>query len=268
MLANMEEAFDFARYIAARKGMRQAQLREGTHYAFSADLRLLKRLQRIAPLQWVMEDLTRRFQTNTHKALLAAAERVTPQSPPFLHATLQSCAEMLHIPAPALYLSPAVDSLSPLSFGEEAYLVAPVAWREQLSTAHWRHVLGAACGHVQNGHVPSLTVAWYAEHEPSGWAKWSALPLRATLAVWHRRAVITADRAGLICTKDLVASTQALTATVTDEVQRAVRIACLTLFADSQYFRMVCGQPGGEPLSACDEAVAVLLDKKTSPEAA
>lgn len=264
----MEEAFDFARYVSIRKGMQQAQRREGLGYAFSADTRLRNRLQHIAPLQWVLEDIQRRFQGQSHKPLLQGAERVLPSTNAMLHQVLQTCAQILHISTPPLYLSQEIKELQPLSFGEDAYLVAPTSWLSHLSSEAWYHVLGAACGHIQNGHGALLTARFYSQHQPQGWAKWTALPVRATLDVWYRRAVITSDRAGLICTKNLAVSQQALEGMVSDPAERALRFACLQQFAKTQYFQTVCQKPGGDSLEACDEAVATMLDKNAPMEAA
>lgn len=263
----MEEVFDFARYVSIRKGMQQAQRREGVGYAFSADTRLRNRLQRIAPLQWVLEDIQRRFQGQSHKPLVQGAERVLPSTNAMLYQTLQTCAQILHISTPPLYLSQEVKELQTLAFGEDHYLVAPTAWMFHLLPEAWYHVLGAACGHIQNGHGALLTARFYTQHEPQGWSKWTALPVRATLDVWYRRAVITADRAGLLCTKSVAGSQQAIEGTGSDGAERVLRLACLQQFAKTQYFQTACQKPGGESLEVCDEAVATLLDKNASVEA-
>jgi Zn-dependent protease with chaperone function len=124
---------------------------------------------------------------------------------------------------------------------------------------------------------------------------WSVKPAVLALNAWARRAEITCDRAGLICTGDLDVSigclvklaigSQKLYSEVKldeylaqlDEAQKGIgrfdelgrrhpylpkRVAALRLFAETAYFKGLKGEanaPGGTSKQECDAKVGELL---------
>jgi hypothetical protein len=85
--------------------------------------------------------------------------------------------------------------------------------------------------------------------------RWIVSPALAALRSWSRRAEVTCDRAGLLCTRDVDVSAAALTKSgVGAEYVEALRV-----FAESEYFRAMMKQPGGMTPEACDERVAEIL---------
>jgi hypothetical protein len=99
----------------------------------------------------------------------------------------------------------------------------------------------------------------------------------AALGAWSRRANITADRAGLLCVRDVDGACAALvkaalpephaspSASIGDEAYQMVsrREAALRVFAESSYFHGVMGEAGGQPAETCDARVAEILSKGT-----
>ena len=108
---------------------------------------------------------------------------------------------------------------------------------------------------MQNQHVLPATALFYLEHFASRYVRWIVAPALATLRGWSRRAEVTCDRAGLLCTRDVDVSASALQKTgVAAEYVEALRV-----FAESEYYRAMLKQPGGTTPEACDERVAEVL---------
>jgi Zn-dependent protease with chaperone function len=126
--------------------------------------------------------------------------------------------------------------------------------------------------------------------------RWSVRPAVLALNAWARRAEITCDRAGLICTGDLNASVGCLVKLALgshklysdvnleeylaqlDEAQKGIgrldelsrthpylpkRVAALRLFAETAYFKGLKGDadaaPAGTSKQECDARVSELL---------
>jgi Zn-dependent protease with chaperone function len=147
-------------------------------------------------------------------------------------------------------------------------------------------VIGHECGHIQNNHVVYMTTLHYLQHAANMFLRWSVKPAVLALNGWARRAVITCDRAGMICTRDLdvsigcrvklaigtkklyseVSSIPAYLAQLEEtqaglgrfaEMSRTVpylpkRAAALRLFAETTYFRSLVGtgRAAGAPVDA------------------
>jgi Zn-dependent protease with chaperone function len=259
--------FDFQRYVARRKGQREAQVREGAAYAFPGDVRLLRTLDRLRPVQLALEEAGRLWRAVARAELLGAAVRATSEHyEQVLHAAAR-CARALHIEAPPIYVAPqpAAGGILTLGTAEESYVVVPASLAESLSAAELCDALGRECGRIQNGHVPFLTALHYLRGASSGFVRWIVSPATLTLSAWARRAAITADRAGLLCTRDLATSLEALRKIAPPEADPAElsrRERALRRFAGSAYYLGVIGQPGGEAQERCDEAVARILDDR------
>src|SRR6185295_11143947 len=116
-----------------------------------------------------------------------------------------------------------------------------------LSESALLDVLGRECGRIQNGHVPFRTALHYLQHARNTLVRWAVRPATLTLQAWRRRADVTADRAGLLCARDLDVSLQTLTKVSTSsdgqidsrELERRKR--ALSRFAGSAYYRTVVG---------------------------
>ena len=213
----------------------------------------------------------------------------------------ERCAETLRIPLPTLYVSPNIGSLNAHTFGtaDDPYIVINAALIDHLSEPELLDVIGHECGHIHNNHVVYLTTLHFLTHAANAFLRWSVKPAVLALNAWARRAEITCDRAGLICTRDLDASIGCLVKLALgsrklysdvnieeylaqlDEADRGVgrfdellrthpylpkRVAALRLYAETAYFKSLVGSaraqgepPSGTSKDECDARVGELL---------
>ncbi len=284
------------RYVAGRKGESAARLRQAAAYAYGGDLKVRMALDQVRPVTLAMEATVRFWQTVGKNRLLGNAVRVGERQFPRLYALLQGCADVLQIPVPALYITPELGYLNAHTFGatDDATIVLGGALVDHLTDEQLTFVLGHECGHIQNNHMVYLTTLHYLTTAANLFVRWITQPAALALNAWSRRAEITCDRAGLLCTRDLSAAEEALVKTAVgsrrlygdinvDEYLQQLgqgqagpgriaellsthpylpkRVKALRLFADTSFFRAVRGEPPGQggTKDACDADVAALL---------
>jgi len=289
----------FSRYVDARKGAGQTRARQAAAYAFGGDLRVRSTMDKLRPVTLAVESTVGFWNTVGKSRLIGSAVRVGERQFPALHAKVARCADVLQIPMPATYVSPELASLGAHTFGssDDATLVLSGALVDHLTEAELLFVIGHECGHIQNNHVVYLTALHYLTQTANVILRVGAQPAVLALRAWSRRAEITCDRAGLICTRDLGTATAALIKLALgsrklygdinvdeylrqfeegrDDLRRLgeafsthpylpTRVAALRLFSQTAYFRGVVGESagtGGPGLSheECDAQVANLL---------
>jgi Zn-dependent protease with chaperone function len=285
--------FDFQRYIERKKCAREASTREGAAYAYTGDLKVLRTLDRLRPVRLAIEATVRMWKTVARAELLGTAVKVSPAQFPNIHQLVVKAAETLHIVVPTVYISPAL-ALNAHTFGtnEDAYIVLNGMLVDHLTEPELLGVLGHECGHIQNNHVVFSTALYYLVHFANRFVKWVVTPAVIALQGWSRRAEITCDRAGLLCTRNLEVSQAALlklalgsqrlykdlnveafvaqldeakggpgkyTELLRDHPYVPKRVQALRTFAESAYYRGVLGQEGGTTAEECDAKVAELL---------
>ena len=225
--------------------------------------------------------------------MLGTAVKVTGKQFPRIAKLAERCADTLRIPVPTLYVSPNIGSLNAHTFGtaEDPYIVVNAALIDHLSEPELLDVIGHECGHIQNNHVVYMTTLHFLKHAANMFLRWSVKPAVLALNGWARRAEITCDRAGLICTRDLdvsigclvklaLGSQQALQRRQRRRVPGAARggagqgwggfdeltrthpylpkrVAALRLFAETTYFRSLVGtgRAAGAPRTRCPRDV-------------
>ncbi len=269
--------FDFQRYVARRKGARAAQVREGAAYAYPGDVRLLRTLDRLRPVQLALEEAGRLWKSVARAELLGPAARAIAPRFERVQNAARRCADILHIDVPVVQIAPQPSGVITLGAEEETYIVLSQGLLDMLSDNELLDVIGRECGRIQNGHVPFRTALHYATHNASTLVRWAVRPATLTLEAWARRADITADRAGLLCARSLEVSlgalqkatplplpTSANPGATPDPQDIARRQRALTRFASTIYYRTVVGRDGddGESAEDCDAAVADILDDK------
>jgi Zn-dependent protease with chaperone function len=288
-----EIELNFQRYVRARRGAEEARVREGAAYAYGRDLKLLRATEKLRPVSLAVEGAVRLWQGLGEERLLGDATRLTPESHPALARVLARSAETLHVPAPATYVvdRPAGPPAQTLGTNEIPYVVVSRQACDLLTEPELTHVIGRELGHVQNQHTVYLTTL-HLLADGGGWlVKWASQPSILALRAWARRADVTADRAGLVCTRDLAGSISALIvlalgsrakyaethvgeylqdlvasnerlgrlgALAKDQPNLPQRLEALRIFARSAYFRGACGLDGGLTTQACDAAVRKL----------
>ncbi len=264
--------FDFQRYVARRKGLRAAQVREGAAYAYPGDVRLLRTLDKLRPVQLALDETVRLWGHVARAELLGPALRASPERFAHVHKAVRRCAEILHIPTPAVYVTPQPGGVLTLGTDEESYIVLAQGLLDSLSDGELLDVLGRECGRIQNGHVPFVTALHYLTHAKSTLVRWAVRPATLSLQAWARRADVSADRAGLLCARDLDVCQSALAkvADPKDARQLERRRRALARFAASAYYKTVVGSLAdsgasaeeGESQEDCDTAVSRILDDK------
>lgn len=264
--------FDFQRYVARRKGLRAAQVREGAAYAYPGDVRLLRTLDKLRPVQLALDETVRLWGHIARAELLGPALRASPERFAHVLKAVRRCSEILHIPTPGVYVTPQPGGVLTLGTDEESYVVLAQGLLDSLSESELLDVLGRECGRIQNGHVPFATALHYLRHAKSTLVRWAVRPATLSLQVWARRADVTADRAGLLCARDLDVSQSALTkiADASDPRVLEHRRRALARFAASAYYKTVVGSSSeagegadeGENQEDCDNAVTRILDDK------
>lgn len=266
--------FDFQRYVARRKGAREAEVREGAAYAYAGDLKVLRTLDRLRPVTLALEAAVRLWRTRARAELLGTAIRASEKQFPEVYQAATRAGATLHVAVPTVYVSPRLAA-GAYTFGtaDEAAIVVDAALVGALAPLELDFVIGRECGHLQNGHVPYRTALYLLEHFDDAFVRWIVTPAVAALGAWSRRAAITADRAGLLCVRDVDAACAALVKAalpephpdmpIDDEAYQMVarRESAMRVFAESAYYCGVTGEAGGQPAETCDARVAEILSK-------
>ncbi|HVV51363.1 MAG TPA: M48 family metallopeptidase, partial [Polyangia bacterium] len=244
-------------------------------------------LDRVRPVTLAVEATVRLWQSVEKSRMLGTAVKVSGKQFPRIAKLAERCADTLRIPMPTLYVSPNIGSLNAHTFGtgDDPYIVLNAALVDHLSEPELLDVIGHECGHIQNNHVVYMTTLHFLTHAANMFLRWSVKPAVLALNGWARRAEITCDRAGLICTGDLDASIGCLVKLAIgshklysevkldeylaqlDEAQKGIgrfdelgrthpylpkRVAALRLFAETAYFQGLKGDKGlkGDPAAA------------------
>lgn len=173
--------FDFQRYVARRKGVRAAQVREGAAYAYPGDVRVLRTLDKLRPIQLALDEAGRLWRQLARAELLGPAVRVSVERYANVLTAARRCAEILHIGIPTIYISPQPSGVLTLGTDEEAYIVLAQGLLDSLTEAELLDVLGRECGRVQNGHVPFRTALHYLQHARNTLVRWAVRPATLTL---------------------------------------------------------------------------------------
>lgn len=265
--------FDFQRYVERRKGARAAEAREGASYAYAADLKILRTLDRLRPVRLAVEATVRLWEKEARAELLGGAERVSAKTSPRIDQAARRCGEALHVAVPPIYLARDPDKLGGLASGtfgtnEEAYLLLDGVLVGQLTDVELIDLIGRECGHVQNNHVVYLTALFYLTRFANRFVRWIVRPALLALEGWARRAAVTGDRAGLLCTRDLDISEAVLRRLCpplpdgADGPDRPpARVEALRAFAESAYYRAILGETGGLDPAAVDARTAEILSR-------
>src|SRR5690606_30727097 len=94
---------------------------------------------------------------------------------------------------------------------DESFIMVHSALVDHYTDEELRTVIGHECGHIHNCHVVYLTTLHYLKLVASAFIPWVVYPALIPLNAWSRRAEITCDRAGMLCSKNDQTSMRALT---------------------------------------------------------
>jgi Zn-dependent protease with chaperone function len=185
-------------------------------YEHPADRGALAAMRTVPGFPAVLKAVSGAFTERGERLLaLASMVRVGPKQYPRLHRLRAECAAILDIdPVPEMFVSrdPAPNAMA---IGiDQPFIVVNTALVEMLDTDALRWVIGHELGHVLSGHALYRTllsrllnissgIAWL----PMGY--WGIRAVIAALLEWFRKAELSCDRAGLLCSQDPVAALRA-----------------------------------------------------------
>lgn len=182
-------------------------------YEHPADKGALATLRSVPGFSVVLRSVAGAFSERGERLMsLASSVRVGPRQYPTLHELRADCAEILDIdPVPEMYVMrhPDVDAMA-LGI-DRPFIVLTTGLLQVADTGALRNVIGHEMGHVLSGHALYRTmlfrlvrmlggVSWL----PGGY--WGLRAIIAALREWYRKAELSADRAGLLCSQDPAAA--------------------------------------------------------------
>ncbi len=274
--------FDFARWIAARRGAMEQQAREGAAYAFTGERKFRRTLNMARPVTMALEATTRLWRDVARTELLGTAVKVSDQQYPRVAEAAKIAGAALRTRVPVVFASP-TSSLKVKVLGTEdaPHLIVNLELAEKLDDTELVAAIAHELAHVQNGHILYTTALHYLNNSAAFFVRWVVQPAIMTLQAWSRRAEVTCDRASLLAVRDVDKTLQALVrlelgldkdaAFNAEEYLRALpdvkkgglgrfaeafrshpyvpkRVQCLKLFAGSALYAHVLGHdPAGKP---------------------
>src|ERR1044071_4938738 len=286
--------FDFAKWIAQRRGQQEQQARDGAPYAFAGERKFRRTLTFAQPVVMALEATTRLWRDSARTELLGRAVKVTDQQYPRVYHAAKAAGAALRIGVPAVFAAPRdAIRVAVLGTNDSPHLIVNLDLAERLDDTALIAAIGHELGHVQNGTIFYATALHYPRHSAAFFVRWVVQPAIMALQAWSRRAEVTCDRAALLAVRDLDKTLQALVqielgvesgaAFSADDYLRTVpdvkrgigryaelfrshpyvpkRVQALRLFANSAlYAQLTGGDPTGKPsLPDIDKQVAELI---------
>ncbi|HEY5952163.1 MAG TPA: M48 family metallopeptidase [Kofleriaceae bacterium] len=286
--------FDFARWIAARRGAMEQSAREGAAYAFSGERKFRRNLMLARPVTMALEATTRLWRDVARTELLGTAVRVSDQQYPRVAEAAKAAGAALRVKVPVIFAAPSKSfKVKVLGTEDSPHLIVNMELAEALDDTELVAAIAHELGHIQNGHILYTTALHYLNTGAAFFVRWVVQPAIMTLQAWSRRAEVTCDRASLLAVRDLDKALTSLVRTEmgldkgsafnAEEYLRALpdvkkgigryaelfrsypyvpkRVQALRLFAGSALYAQVTGQdPTGKPtLSEVDKQCAELI---------
>jgi Zn-dependent protease with chaperone function len=205
---------DFQAFVERKKGERAGGGADtsGHEYAYISDRQTRAAFERMKPVELAVASTVRMFKSVWRNQLLGNAVRVSDRQFPRIHGLVKQCADTLHIPVPQIYIvnSPILNAAT-YGTNEESFIMVHSALVDHYSDEELLTVIGHECGHIHNSHVVYLTALHYLTRMAGVFVRWAVEPALIALRAWSRRAEITCDRAGMLCSKNDQVSARALT---------------------------------------------------------
>lgn len=293
----MLQALDFNTFVAERKAQRvgAADINSTGHdYSYSSDRQMRAAFQHMRPVELAVTACVRMFKQVWNNQLLGTAVKVSERQFPRIYNLTKRCADTLHIPQPTVYVvsSPHLNAAT-YGTNDESFIMVHSALAENYTDEELLTVIGHECGHIHNQHVVYLTTLRFLTQVAGVFVRLIGEPAVLALNAWSRRAEITCDRAGMLCSRDADVSARALTKLVVgssklyeefnldafleqyQEGKEGVgkymeafashpylpkRVLAMRVFAESELYRKAAGLgEGGLSIAEVDERVRALL---------
>ncbi len=287
---------DFAGYVEAKKAgrARDDDGRDDAHaYAYVSDRKTRETFESLKAVEHVVTHAVRLMRGIGKNELLGTAVKVSHNQFPRVHDLGLRCAETLCIVEPTIYVR-SNPTLNAKTYGtnDDSFILLHSALVDHLTDAELLSIIGHECGHIHNNHVVYLTALHYLRTLAALFLRWAAAPAMLALNSWVRRAEITCDRAGLLCSRDLEVSTRALAKLALgstklydefnldaylaqyDEAREGIgkltemtashpwlpkRVKALREFGESALYREHIGERGGRSMSEVDARVHTIV---------
>ncbi len=181
-------------------------------YEYPADRIALAVFKALPGAGWIAKKFLNFFLKFDVANLLGSTVRVSATQFSDLHRLIIKVSEVLGLESPPVYLKESPD-LQAETFGTDEANVYVVVTRGLIEAARPRElafVLGHEIGHIRSEHVLYHTIARWLTEKAGEIVGLLSYPAKLALLARHRRAEITADRAGLICCQDLQSAQRAL----------------------------------------------------------
>jgi Zn-dependent protease with chaperone function len=205
---------DFNAFVERKKGERAGGGAEtsGHEYAYISDKQTRAAFERMKPVELAVQSTVRMFKTVWKNQLLGNAVKVGDNQFPRLQSLVKQCSDTLQIAPPTVYIvnSPVLNAAT-YGTNEDSFIMVHSALIDHYSDEELLTVLGHECGHIHNSHVVYLTALHYLTRMAGVFVRWAVEPALIALRAWSRRAEITCDRAGMLCSKSDVTAARALT---------------------------------------------------------
>ncbi|MGE0872722.1 MAG: M48 family metallopeptidase [Kofleriaceae bacterium] len=196
--------FDFARWLAVRRGSMEQQLRDGAAYAFSGERRFRRNLALARPVTMAIEATTRLWRDAARSELLAEAVKVSDIQYPRVYEAAKRAGAALRVRVPVVFAAPTESiKVKVLGTDDAPHLIVNLKLAEALDDVELVAAIAHELGHLQNGHILYATALHYLTHSAAFFVRWMVQPAILTLQAWSRRAEVTCDRAALLAVRDL-----------------------------------------------------------------
>lgn len=205
-------ALDFKTFVEGRKGQRAGGGEGGGHaYSYVSDRTTRAAFDKMKPVELAVTAAVRLFKAVGKNELLGHAVKVGPNQFPRVHNLAVRCADTLGIAVPTMYIrNNPVANAATYGTNDDSFIIIHSGLVDHFSDEELLSVIGHECGHIHNSHVVYLTAMHYLTQMASIFVRWIVAPASIALSSWSRRAEITCDRAGMLCSKSLDVSTRAL----------------------------------------------------------
>ena len=208
----------FTRFVLDRREGRFRREQGQPSYALPVDDDVRRALALIPFGHRVDDILEKMIQVQIGPAIHNSV-RVSPRQFPTVYRVVDRCANRLGIAVPRVMVV-ADLRIQAMTVGttDNHFIMVTSGLLEKCSDAEVAFLIGHECGHIHCMHLTYLALAralaeWTGNlvpYAPSILIQPIRLLLQVPLAGWQRKAELTCDRAGLICSRDIDSSLRAL----------------------------------------------------------
>ncbi|MDQ2730767.1 MAG: M48 family metallopeptidase [Armatimonadota bacterium] len=208
----------FGSFVKERREGRFRRESEQPSYAVPVDDDVRRTLSLI-PFGRRIDDLLEKMIQFQLGPTLHNAVRISPRQFPELYRVVDRCANRLGIAVPRVMVVPDVRmNAYTVGTNDNHFIMLTSAMVEKCNDTELAFLLGHECGHIHCQHLTYLALARLLAEWSSNFIQFAPpillQPLRMLLQVplsaWQRKAELTCDRAGLLCSGDLTGSLRAL----------------------------------------------------------